>query len=87
MESFGKEFPTAKTILIDDRNAYMAESIIKLNEKYDDIVAVIGDGHVEGIKRLLQTPDVETIRLSQLRKPESQNVDEVTISYQVEYTQ
>jgi len=85
MESFGKEFPTAKTILIDDRNVYMAESIIKLNEKYDDIVAVIGDGHVEGIKRLLQTPDVETIRLSQLRSPQPQNVDEVTISYQVEY--
>jgi pheromone shutdown protein TraB len=85
MESFGREFPTAKTILIDDRNAYMAESIIKLNEKYENIVAVIGDGHVEGIKQLLQTPDVETVRLSQLRKTPPQNVDEVTISYEVEY--
>jgi pheromone shutdown protein TraB len=85
MESFGKEFPTAKTILIDDRNVYMAESILKLSEKYENIVAVIGDGHVEGIKKLLQTPDIEIIRLSQLRSSESQKVDEVTISYNIQY--
>ncbi|MCK5343985.1 MAG: TraB/GumN family protein [Candidatus Heimdallarchaeota archaeon] len=85
MESFGKEFPTAKTILIDDRNVFMAESIMKLSENYENIVAVVGDGHVEGIKRLLQTPDVETVRLSELRQKESQKVDEVTISYEIEY--
>lgn len=86
MESFGKEFPTAKAVLIDDRNVYMAESIMKLSEKYENIVAVIGDGHVQGIKRLLQTPYVETVRLSELRKKESQKVDEVTISYEIEYS-
>jgi pheromone shutdown protein TraB len=85
MESFGKEFPTAKTILIDDRNVYMADSIMKLSEKYENIVAVVGDGHSEGIKKLLQTPDVETVRLSELRRSESQKVDEVTISYEIEY--
>jgi pheromone shutdown protein TraB len=85
LESFGREFPTAKTILIDDRNVYMAESIMKLSENYENIVAVVGDGHVEGIKRLLQTPDVETVRLSELRQKESQKVDEVTISYEIEY--
>jgi pheromone shutdown protein TraB len=85
MESFGKEFPTAKTILIDDRNVYMADSIMKLSEKYENIVAVVGDGHIEGIKKLLQTPDVETVRLSELRRSESQKVDEVTISYEIEY--
>jgi pheromone shutdown protein TraB len=85
MDTFGKEFPTAKTILIDDRNVYMAESIMKLSENYDNIVAVVGDGHIEGIKRLLQTPDVETVRLSELRQKESQKVDEVTISYEIEY--
>jgi pheromone shutdown protein TraB len=85
MESFGKEFPTAKTVLIDDRNAYMAKSIIKLHENYEDIVAVVGDGHVEGIRRLLQTPDVEIVRLSQLRTPPQQNVDGASVSYQVEY--
>lgn len=85
MESFGKEFPTAKSVLIDDRNAYMAASIIKLHENYENIVAVIGDGHVEGIRKLLQTPDVEVVRLRQLRTPENQDGEGVTISYQIEY--
>ncbi len=86
MDSFGKEFPTAKTVLIDDRNAYMAASITKLYENYEDIVAVVGDGHVEGIRRLLQTPDVEIVRLSQLRESQHVDSDGVTISYQVEYS-
>ena len=85
MDSFGKEFPTAKTVLIDDRNAYMAASITKLYENYEDIVAVVGDGHVEGIRRLLQTPDVEIVRLSQLRTSQEVESDGVTISFQVEY--
>jgi pheromone shutdown protein TraB len=85
MESFGREFPTAKTVLIDDRNAYMAQSIMNLSEKYENIVAVVGDGHVEGIKRLLQTPDVEIIRLHDLRQHEIQHTDEVTFSYVVHY--
>jgi pheromone shutdown protein TraB len=85
MESFGKEFPTAKTVLIDDRNQYMAQSILKLSEKYENIVAVVGDGHVEGIKKLLQTPDIEIIRLKQLRESDPKHSDEVTISYVVQY--
>jgi pheromone shutdown protein TraB len=85
MESFGREFPAAKTVLIDDRNAYMAQAILKLHEKYENIVAVVGDGHVEGIKQILQTPDVEIIRLSQLREKEVQHPNEVSLSYVVQY--
>jgi pheromone shutdown protein TraB len=85
LESFGKEFPTAKRVLIDDRNIYMAKAIKKINEKHENIVAVIGDGHVEGIRRLLDPVDVEIIRLSQLRAETQGSVDEVTISYEISY--
>ncbi|MEE9150613.1 MAG: TraB/GumN family protein [Thermoplasmata archaeon] len=85
LESFGREFPAAKRILIDDRNVHMAKNIKKINIEHENIVAVIGDGHVEGIKTLLGPTNVETIRLSQLREKESGKVDEVTISYQLTY--
>ena len=85
LESFGREFPAAKRILIDDRNVHMAKNIKKINMEHENIVAVIGDGHVEGIKTLLGPTNVETIRLSQLREKESGKVDEVTISYQLSY--
>jgi pheromone shutdown protein TraB len=85
LESFEKEFPAAKRVLIDDRNIHMANSIKKINQEYEDIVAVIGDGHVEGIKGLLGPLNVEVIRLSQLRREEPEKVDEVTISYEISY--
>lgn len=85
LESFGREFPTAKRVLIDDRNIHMAETIRKISKEHENVVAVVGDGHVEGIRRLLGTTNIEIIRLSQLRERESQKVDEVTISYQISY--
>ena len=85
IEELGKAFPSAKKVIIDDRNAYMAEAIKKINQDYANIVAVIGDGHVEGIRNLLSEQTVETIRLSQLREEEPEHVDEVTISYEISY--
>ncbi|UCE73465.1 MAG: TraB/GumN family protein [Methanomassiliicoccales archaeon] len=85
LESFGREFPTAKSVLIDERNVHMAESIKKLSVEHENIVAVVGDGHVEGIRKLLGLSNVETIRLSQLRQKESIKMDEVTISYEIPY--
>jgi pheromone shutdown protein TraB len=83
LEGFEKEFPTAKRVLIDDRNQHMAKAIQKINQDYENIVVVIGDGHVEGIRQLLGTSDVEIIRLSQLREKEEGKVNEVTFSYQI----
>lgn len=85
IEELGKAFPSAKRVIIDERNVYMAEAIKRINTEYEDIVAVIGDGHVEGIRNLLSPREVETIRLSELRKGGFGMADEVTISYNVEY--
>ncbi len=85
IEELGKAFPSAKKVIIDDRNIYMAEAIKKINQDHENIVAVIGDGHVEGIKNLLTQQTVETIRLSQLREKEPEHVDEVTVSYEISY--
>ncbi len=78
IEQFGKEFPAAKRILIDERNVYMANAIRKLSEEFDSLVAVVGDGHVDGLSQLLEDKDLEVIRLKDLR---SMDVDGSSISF------
>ena len=78
METFGAEFPSAKKVLIDDRNTHMAHAIRKLNDEFGDLVAVVGDGHVDGLKRLLEGKSLEVIRLKDLR---SMEVDGSSVSY------
>jgi pheromone shutdown protein TraB len=78
METFGAQFPSAKKILIDDRNVHMASAIRKLNEDYSDIVAVVGDGHIEGLTKLLEDKSPEIIRLKDLR---AMDVDGSSVSF------
>jgi len=68
IEEIGKRFPTIRKVLIDDRNEYMARRLIELNEKYEKIVAIVGDGHVEGLSKILKDNKVEleVIRLKDL---------------------
>ncbi|MDG6221450.1 MAG: TraB/GumN family protein [Candidatus Thermoplasmatota archaeon] len=65
MDELGKRLPTAKKILVDDRNAYMADQIRKLGQKYQRIVVFVGDGHIPGLDALL-LEEKEIIRLRQL---------------------
>jgi len=67
MEMFSKEFPTVKEELIDKRDTHMANNIRKLTENYDNIVAVIGDGHIHGIQKALGDLELEIIRLKDVR--------------------
>lgn len=66
LEQFGKEFPTLKKVLIDDRNQLMAGRIAEAEARYINVVAVIGDGHVEGISAMLAPRTLNIVRLKQL---------------------
>jgi pheromone shutdown protein TraB len=70
LETFEKEFPSIKRVLVDERNEYMAKAIREVHNDYSDIVVVIGDGHVEGISRLIGDLNPEIIRLKELRDEE-----------------
>ena len=70
MSTFGKEFPSIKRVLIDERNQYMAAIIRELGKTHERIVVVIGDGHVKGIQALIKDnfkDQVEVIRLKEVR--------------------
>lgn len=68
LEQMGEEFPTIKRVLIDERNQTMGGRIIAAEAQYGNVVAVVGDGHIDGIVALINRPDVEVIRLKALRE-------------------
>lgn len=68
LKSFEKEFPAIKKVLVDERNEYMARAIREINKEYGEIVAIVGDGHVEGIRKLIEDLNPDVIRLRELRE-------------------
>jgi pheromone shutdown protein TraB len=67
MDEMGQQFPTLKKVLVDDRNILMAKRIDNAASRYPVVLAVIGDGHVEGIDQLLDRDDVKVYRLKDVR--------------------
>lgn len=52
MEEFGKTFPEVKSVLIDERDQYLASRIQHASGK--KVLAVVGAGHVQGIRKILE---------------------------------
>jgi pheromone shutdown-related protein TraB len=62
MRELGEELPSVKTTLIDERDAYLTHKI--LAAEGERVVAVVGAGHVAGIRDALlarRTVDIEAI--------------------------
>ncbi len=51
-----KMAPSAASVLIDERDAYMARNLLEIS-KEGCVVAVVGAGHREGIQRYLDAPE------------------------------
>ncbi len=67
LASLEKQFPTLKRMLIDERNEIMANRIQEASQRYPKVLAVVGDGHVEGILKLLSKEEVRVYRLKEIR--------------------
>ena len=52
MQEFGKTFPEVKAVLIDERDQYLASRI--RNAPGNRILAVVGAGHVAGIRKIIE---------------------------------
>jgi pheromone shutdown protein TraB len=68
-----KRFPTLVRKLIDERDVHMAEKIKEASAKYRNIIVIIGDGHTEGIAKLLGDESIRKIRLKTLMDTELMN--------------
>jgi pheromone shutdown-related protein TraB len=56
LEEFRKFSPNGARALIDERDAYLAHQLIGLSRAYERVLAVVGAGHVAGIRRYLEDP-------------------------------
>ncbi len=84
IEQFAKELPTVKRVLIDERDAHMAQALRALHDAKGEVVAVVGDGHVEGLGRLLGDVPLEVVRLRELQQgPAPESNASATISYRL----
>ncbi len=55
MEEFGDIAPTVKNVLITERDSYIAQKIKDVNQNGEKtVVAVVGAGHLKGIKKHLE---------------------------------
>ena len=68
LETLGDEFPSIKRVLIDDRNKHMAARIASIATQHERVLAVVGDGHMDGLVEALGDRPVETVRLKDLRR-------------------
>jgi pheromone shutdown protein TraB len=82
----GKKFPTLKRILLDERNEHMARSLAELSRTHARVAAVMGDGHVDGVRDILaaQGLQVEVVRLKDLRKKAEEPKGTATATLSVE---
>jgi len=89
LELVGQKFPTIKKILIDERNVYMINNIIKISENYQHIIAIVGDGHIPGMSEILKEKEIDhdLIRLHELQSMPKKEHDPSTASFHVEYQQ
>jgi len=55
MKYFQEMSPKAYHVLVRERDAYMAKMLLNINE--ENVVAVVGAGHENGIKKYMNNPD------------------------------
>jgi pheromone shutdown protein TraB len=87
IEQIGKKLPTIKKVLIDERNDYMVQELVKASEHYQKIIGVVGDGHIPGLSKLLTEKkiDFKIIRLSQIKDKKPLERDLSTASFSIQY--
>jgi pheromone shutdown-related protein TraB len=56
MEELGQMAPSIKTVVLDERDIYLATKVRVPSEQGKKVVAVVGAGHMAGIKKRLQEP-------------------------------
>ena len=89
LNEIGKKFPTIKRVLIDERNSFMGKQLILASEKYEKIIAVVGDGHIPGLIELLKKKELsyETIRLSEIKDKKVEFNDTSNAFFSIEHKQ
>jgi len=81
MEEFGTLAPTVKDVLISERDSYIAQKILNCTDENKTVVAVIGAGHLQGIKKHVLDPNFNVDLKSLEHVPEKRFSVLKTIGY------
>ena len=76
LDEFSTYYPVIKSHLIDRRDTYMSKNIVKLFRKNNrsKIVAIVGEGHIDGMGEKLSFLNPKIIRLRDLLSRKSNTV-------------
>ncbi|KAF7823121.1 traB domain-containing protein [Senna tora] len=58
IQEMSKEFPTLMETLVHERDQYMSSTLFKVAKESSSVVAVVGKGHLQGIKKHWEQPIV-----------------------------
>ncbi|KAL5573270.1 hypothetical protein UlMin_022867 [Ulmus minor] len=58
IQEMSKEFPTLMETLVHERDQYMSYTLLKIASEHSSVVAVVGKGHLQGIKNYWKQPIV-----------------------------
>lgn len=83
IQEFARELPTAKRILIDERNVAMARMLRELASTKGEVVAVVGEGHIDGLVQQLAGVPVQVVHLQELRSAPAGPNASVNVSVQL----
>ncbi|XP_042478452.1 traB domain-containing protein-like isoform X2 [Macadamia integrifolia] len=61
IQDMSKEFPTLMETLIFERDLYMSSTLLRVASEHASVVAVVGKGHLQGIKRHWKQPIDERV--------------------------
>ncbi|KAL5730957.1 hypothetical protein ACHQM5_003731 [Ranunculus cassubicifolius] len=71
VQEMSKAFPTLMETLLYERDLYMSSTLLKVAREHSSVVAVVGKGHLQGIKKNWQQP----VQIKELLKlPERNSV-------------
>lgn len=68
MDEMGRVAPSIKSVVIDERDTYLATKIRAPAEQGKKVVAVVGAGHLSGIQKRLQEPPADLAPLEVVPK-------------------
>lgn len=63
LDELGRGYPAVKQVLLDERNAHMARALRDIEASAGDVVAVVGEGHVDGLSAALADRPLRVLRL------------------------
>ena len=70
LREFSVNYPSIKRHLIDRRDTYMSKNLVKMLRNNHDsrIVAIVGEGHVEGMKSKLSSLNPKIVSVTNINE-------------------